>query len=39
MGIICFGRLNGLHLGLVAISLLGLSAYGAVPAPPTAPKS
>lgn len=33
---ICFDRLSRLRSGLVAVSLLGLSACGAVQAPPTA---
>lgn len=33
---ICFNRLGGLRSGLVAASFLGLSACGAMPAPPTA---
>ena len=36
MARICFDRLRGLRSGLVAISLLGLSACGAMQAPPTA---
>ena len=36
MANVCLGRLNGLRSGLVAVSLLGLAACGAVPAPPTA---
>lgn len=32
----CFGRLSGLRLGLIVVSLLGLSACGAMQAPPTA---
>lgn len=36
MARICFDRLRGLRSGLVAVSLLGLSACGAVQAPPTA---